>query len=591
MNATMYGNATDSIFRRFENKSTPTRIIELNQHFGNNALLRDDSIAVVNLLNMLEIAFKDDVGFYRYIQYFQNTQLGIYEQSQQVKIAFFKEKLKEYKKKKQPIFHAMLLHNIGMYSFVEEDYNQAFEYMMKANELFKEVGYSQVPHIGLYLHDFALSNYTFKYYDLSKELMLSSIELPAYSQNLDVQRFNTLAASYRNMEQRDSALYYWRIAMEKAVQYDMPIWIGLVNENIAKVYADLQQWDSSLYYYQKSHEQLLLDSMNDDIRMNVVFSMIKVLLKIGAIEDAEKMLLPILAKEIKMENGSLFFAKTQILEGSKLNYYETLKEYYAAKNEYKLSNNYADSLYALKTRINNKYETKVIKLTEYKLQLAKKQLELYGFKSQRNTNILILILLGAALFIAILAIWTMRLKKRKNEALYLLETKEMSFEIEKKQLELKVAKEELLGYIHNLTSQNEFIETISKELEFHKSNSQNENTTTDSQIEMLKQQTILTEDDWDNFQEMYCKFNAALYHQLRNYQPSLTNGELRYLLLVSLQLSKKEIANMLGISPDSLRVTWNRLKKKLPIEFDSNPESFLQAIQNNDQEISRKELI
>ena len=72
--------------------------------------------------------------------------------------------------------------------------------------------------------------------------------------------------------------------------------------------------------------------------------------------------------------------------------------------------------------------------------------------------------------------------------------------------------------------------------------------------------------------------HPELYQKIWTYEPAFTESEKRYLLLISLNLNKKEIAAMLGISPDSLRVTWIRLKKKLPVGYDTQAQDFIQYL-------------
>jgi DNA-binding CsgD family transcriptional regulator len=62
---------------------------------------------------------------------------------------------------------------------------------------------------------------------------------------------------------------------------------------------------------------------------------------------------------------------------------------------------------------------------------------------------------------------------------------------------------------------------------------------------------------------VFTRVNPTFFIQLNDKFPNLTQAEIRILALSKLGLSVKEKANMLGISPDSVRRTQQRLNKKL----------------------------
>lgn len=74
---------------------------------------------------------------------------------------------------------------------------------------------------------------------------------------------------------------------------------------------------------------------------------------------------------------------------------------------------------------------------------------------------------------------------------------------------------------------------------------------------------ILTKNDWENFQLMFEKANPGFLRKLEERLPKLTAAETRLILLTRMGMGKKEIASMLGISPESVKKTGQRLRKKL----------------------------
>ncbi|MEJ7684517.1 MAG: hypothetical protein WKG06_43050 [Segetibacter sp.] len=65
---------------------------------------------------------------------------------------------------------------------------------------------------------------------------------------------------------------------------------------------------------------------------------------------------------------------------------------------------------------------------------------------------------------------------------------------------------------------------------------------------------------------------------MREKFPDLSPAELRLLILTKLNLSAREMANMLGISIDAIRKSRYRLRKKLNLEEESNLEELIQQV-------------
>ena len=76
----------------------------------------------------------------------------------------------------------------------------------------------------------------------------------------------------------------------------------------------------------------------------------------------------------------------------------------------------------------------------------------------------------------------------------------------------------------------------------------------------------MTDEDWDKFKSAFERINPGYIDRLNYKINGITPAEIRMVVLSKLSLSHKEIANILGISPQSSRVTWHRLKKKMNLE-------------------------
>lgn len=89
------------------------------------------------------------------------------------------------------------------------------------------------------------------------------------------------------------------------------------------------------------------------------------------------------------------------------------------------------------------------------------------------------------------------------------------------------------------------------------------------------EQKILTDDDWENFKARFKAIYPGFFVQIQKSGIPLTEAENRLLVLMHLDLNSKDMANILGISPQSVRVCKMRLKKRLPADKYASVEDFL----------------
>lgn len=91
----------------------------------------------------------------------------------------------------------------------------------------------------------------------------------------------------------------------------------------------------------------------------------------------------------------------------------------------------------------------------------------------------------------------------------------------------------------------------------------------------LFDQSILTNADWTDFKVYFENTFPRYVQRLRGTFSSITEAEERLFLLLKLNLTSREISNILGISEGSVKKTRNRLRKRLELAPDDNLEDFI----------------
>jgi hypothetical protein len=83
---------------------------------------------------------------------------------------------------------------------------------------------------------------------------------------------------------------------------------------------------------------------------------------------------------------------------------------------------------------------------------------------------------------------------------------------------------------------------------------------------------------WNEFRETFEQVHQQFFDNVKRHGEELTGNDLRLLALIKLNLASPDIATLLGISQDSLRVSRYRLKKKLSLDASESLTAFVQSL-------------
>ena len=210
-------------------------------------------------------------------------------------------------------------------------------------------------------------------------------------------------------------------------------------------------------------------------------------------------------------------------------------------------------------------------------QLAKNQAKLgMEVKNLRIENLqkekeiaksqLLVIIAGVVVLLVLIGFFVyryfsiMRFKKRQLE-MQLINTQQI----------IEIKEQELKTYIIDLSKKNAVISSLQEDTP----DVTEPVNPTEEEIAMLLEQKILTDDDWETFKARFKAIYPGFFARIKESGIQLTEAESRLLVLMRLELNSKDMANILGISPQSVRVCKMRLKKKLPTDKYESVEDFL----------------
>jgi len=198
------------------------------------------------------------------------------------------------------------------------------------------------------------------------------------------------------------------------------------------------------------------------------------------------------------------------------------------------------------------------------------------------TNVAIVIYVLVFLFLAVLFFkYYNKYHKRQREKLLSkakrdielkeLENKQQQMHFKNQQLQQDVDSKsrELAISTMSLIKKNEFLNTIKSELNTLESNSN-----VKSVIKIIDK-NINNTDDWKFFQEAFNNADKDFLKKLKSVHGSLTPNDLKLCAYLRLNLSSKEIAPLLNISPRSVEVKRYRLRKKMNLPHKTSLANYI----------------
>ena len=151
-----------------------------------------------------------------------------------------------------------------------------------------------------------------------------------------------------------------------------------------------------------------------------------------------------------------------------------------------------------------------------------------------------------------------------NQKIIKLNNDKLRSDIESKNRELATS-------TMSLIKKNEFLNSIKQEL------------TANGAIGITRVIKIIDKDlnntdDWKMFQEAFNNADKKFLKKIKSKHPELTPNDLRLCAYLRLNLSSKEIAPLLNISPRSVEVKRYRLRKKIDLSHDANLTNYILEI-------------
>ncbi|MFD2099880.1 tetratricopeptide repeat protein [Flagellimonas iocasae] len=448
--------------------------------------------------------------------------------------------------------------SLGLYSEAMEQYNRALEQIgTDFNDTLYITLNNNIGKVYLSQNNFELAEQHFT------DTMNTTVNLD-FSKG-QAESMGLLGACYEKQGEYDKALAYQKESLLLFEQLNDKHGVAMTNENIGSIYEDLEEFDLAFEYFFKAYEYVkdnntveevnVLNNLGDSYRKTGNYT-----LALDFTGRAQK-----IAEKLKdfhqLESAHKDLSKAYALMGDFENAHAQLMEA-EAYNSAMLKAQNINQLNVLQTI----YETNK---KEAEIQLLKEQNKV----SAANQNLLWVALFALA---AILTILYSYLGRKRKAKLKIQEYKQrmLKAELDKKAIEEKNLQNEvqlktasLSRYSLHLSQKNKILLDLANTL---RNIASRRNMDTSEKIKALVKEidfNLQQEDEWDEFMNFFKEIHPEFIKKLSTLSDSsLSPAELRLGMLLRLNLSSKEIASILRVTPDSVRVARHRLRKKLPID-------------------------
>jgi len=538
-------------------------------------LTKLDNSKAFDFINKLEEHSKEENKYYLARLYCLKSFVLLYKQDKKIGESFSEEVVNEVSQLMEKAMHftyelnddyleAMVSGRYGFLMSLTNKTELSVMYMMNSAELYDKIQLTP-PFTYDYIYLSGMLWYIREYKSSIKYGLktIGYLNIEDYNDNpykdLNIiSCYNTIALSYQKIQKLDSAYIYYQKGLDMAKKINSPVWKGIISGNIGQIFYAKKDYKSALPLFE-------MDYTNSTVA--------------GEYDNAANSFQWAARTNLKLNNKDL--ALIQIREAfillQKLPKANYLANIYNTKSEIFEAFGNKDSVIhysSLYTKLHDSLEKAIyqssISISKLRLNEEKNRYDLINLQHERQEQVQQRnFIIGGILLVAFLALLFMNRK-------WNLANHQKELALKEKELiehDMTSAREQLKMFTTNIVEKTSLIESLKQQLTDKTVSAEEQMILTE-----LSQQTILTEEDWDNFKVLFDKVFPLFFIRLKSNAMDITMAEQRMAALTRLQLTTKQMASMLGISLDSVHKTKQRLRKRFNLSSNHNLEEFIAEI-------------
>lgn len=446
----------------------------------------------------------------------------------------------------------------------DQKYREAYYFLYITLREEDQVFTSKKPYLAFFHETLGQVYYFFRRYDLSEKHLRAALNHPNVSESSKIKLYNTLSLIYRDKQDNKISEQYLYKAYNQAFKLNDEAWMGILSGNLGYIAFKKNE-------IQKARELIEFDytisskSHQKSSQVNALALLIELDLNENKLAQAKR----------KMQVfDSLMQGETnpQLLGSfyrSRITYYEKLGQYEKALKSFR-------KFISFKEINDQKRQFLNIQNAEFQIEFERKQGENIIYREKKKQDELIILglfviclILGLTGFIIIKQIQRKRFQDKEL----------LTLRAQKMEDELHATEREMRALLSTMFDKNKVIFELQEQVEaFEKNQFSRSDAEKEAMLNDLQSFSLLTENDWIEFKRLFEKLNPHFFEFFQEKFPEITSAEIRLAALIKLNLSNLEMARTLAISPDSVRKTNLRLRKKLGIESLDDLTRFIKGI-------------
>lgn len=408
---------------------------------------------------------------------------------------------------------------------------------------------------------------------------------------LEAETYGELGNYYEKQENLDSAYYYQNQALQIYQTTDNALGKANILENLGSIWEDLEEYDSAFVYFNEAYQ--LNKKLNNQVELvSNLNNLGDVFRKTSRYDSAQY-----------YSRKALNLAQSLDLDYQTSSALRDLGKIYQDQGDFEKAIEYKEEGRRLFEEIYSAESTRQLALMQTLYELQRKNAEINALEAQRENDAIkktaAFILAALLTILAVVFLSRQRMKMRKNNQINeqqqqliksqldnsKLEEERLKIELEHKKLqedhlnlEYQMQQRSLAAHMLQLIEKNKLLEEVKQGIQDVGKDLDDQAQKKLNKVAKRIDSNFRHDKEWEEFRKSFESVHKEFFEKLKQINPDLTSNDLRICALIKINLRSNEIADLLGISIDSLRVARYRLRKKLTLGREDNLRNFILSL-------------
>lgn len=465
------------------------------------------------------------------------------------------------------VAEADALQELGLLFFSRSSYARAIGNLLQAQKLFRAA--NEPDRLARNLNELG----TVYYYNRQSALALKQFEeaLGVYRRTRnragEARTLGNIGHIYEKTGQPDRAFATQHRALATARAAGDSVALAKIYENIASIFEDRAQYDSAYFYYQNALT-LTQRTGSELAQVEIINNLGDVFRKTG------RYLRGLVLSRQAVAISARYGEKYQL--GSA---YRDIAKSYRLMNQPDSAYEYIERSRALVDEIYAAENNRQIAFLQTLYEVEQKETEIARLNAQKKQDVLVMAAVSLGLLLVGVLGAVVISRQRLKIRLMNVDLKNQHLEEQALKHRLEQNSQALSAHTLHLIQKNQVLEDLRTNLTGILKDDRRDQRRQVKQVVQSIGQSFGQDRHWEDFRASFEQVHPHFFNALTRQFPDLSAADLRLVALLKMNVASADVATLLGIAPDSLRVARYRLRKKLKLGEGESLTAFVQRVQ------------